>query len=512
MLSKRPHALANILANWGAFASVALLNFFLSPFIVHHLGNSVYGLWAIVGSVVCYLGLLDLGVRSAVTRYTARYLAAGDLPAANRLTSSAVALFAVSGLIALALAVVVAAVLPHVIQLPPDQAAAARAALLIGGVTVGLSLLAGVFGGTIVGMQQFTKINLVDVTLEAARGLATWIVVGRGGGILGLALIQLGVSIIRLALYVVLSRRLLPGLRISIDAVERGTIKTILSFSSCAILVQVSGMVILFSDSIVIGMILPVSAVTFFMIGANLTEYGRTVLSGISQTLTPLVSATTVHHPEKAAGLLRRSVRLGTLTVLPILVTFLVRGSTFIGLWMGPAYSELSGSILRTLTVALCFSASYQMITSTMFGLNRHRRMVPVFIAEAAVNLALSLFLVRRFGILGVAIGTAVPRLIVATCIGPRLARHVLGIPVTVFAKEAWVRPMAAMIPFAVMSALIDRLWPAPTLFVFFAQVALCLPVAAIGAWLVALDKEERDGASHWVDRNLAGIVAGSTS
>ena len=147
-----------------------------------------------------------------------------------------------------------------------------------------------------------------------------------------------------------------------------------------------------------------------------------------------------------------------------------------------------------------------------MFGLNRHRRMVPVFIAEAAVNLALSLFLVRRFGILGVAIGTAVPRLIVATCIGPRLARHVLGIPVTVFAKEAWVRPMAAMIPFAVMSALIDRLWPAPTLFVFFAQVALCLPVAAIGAWLVALDKEERDGASHWVDRNLAGIVAGSTS
>jgi O-antigen/teichoic acid export membrane protein len=65
--TRRPHALANILANWGTFASVALLNFFLSPYIVHHLGNSQYGLWAIIGSVLCYLGLLDLGVRSAVT-------------------------------------------------------------------------------------------------------------------------------------------------------------------------------------------------------------------------------------------------------------------------------------------------------------------------------------------------------------------------------------------------------------------------------------------------------------
>src|SRR6185436_2758101 len=373
---RRPHALANILANWGTFASVALLNFFLSPYIVHHLGNSQYGLWAIIGSVLCYLGLLDLGVRRAVTRYIARYLAAGDVEAANRLTSSALALFAASGIMALAIAAAIAAFIPQFIQMPPEHLTSARLALLVGGGTVGFTLLAGVFGGTVVGMQHFTKINMVDLSLEGGRALATWLVIGQGGGILSLAIIQFCISTARLVIYRALSRRLLPELKISIVAIERRTIQTILSFSGCAILVQVSGMVVLFSDSIVIGTLLPVSAVTFFMIGANLTEYGRTVLSGISYTLTPMVSAATVQHPERAAALLRRSIRLGTLTVLPILVTFLVRGGTFITLWMGPAYGAQSGSILRTLATALCFSASYQMITATMFGLNRHRRMV----------------------------------------------------------------------------------------------------------------------------------------
>jgi hypothetical protein len=33
----------------------------MSPFIVHHLGTSAYGMWVLVGSLTGYLGLLNLG-------------------------------------------------------------------------------------------------------------------------------------------------------------------------------------------------------------------------------------------------------------------------------------------------------------------------------------------------------------------------------------------------------------------------------------------------------------------
>src|SRR5882672_10468869 len=63
----------NILSNWTCYVFSMALNFFVAPYVVRHLGNEQYGVWTIVLSLTGYLGLLDLGVRGAVTRYTARY-------------------------------------------------------------------------------------------------------------------------------------------------------------------------------------------------------------------------------------------------------------------------------------------------------------------------------------------------------------------------------------------------------------------------------------------------------
>ena len=507
---RRPSALLNVLANWGAFIFGAAVNFFLAPYVVHHLGDTVYGIWALVGSVTGYLGLLDLGVRSAVTRYLARYAAEGDTEAANRMASSALALFCASGLLALLLAGSVTAAMPHIFQLSPEYLTAARLAVLVGGATVGVSLVAGVFGGTIAGLQRFTLLSGLDISLELFRAAAVWLTLGHGGGIVQLALIQLAVSLLRLVTYRELCRRLLPWLRLSAANVGRSTVRTIISFSGYATLMHSSGMLILYSDSLVIGALLPVSAVTFFAIGASLTEYARTVVSGISQTLTPMTSAAeAVSRSEAVARLLRRSVRLGTLALLPILVTFLVRGPTFIGLWMGESYRAASGSILRVLTVSLCFAVSYQIVTATMLGLNRHRSMALIYLAEGGVNLALSLALARPFGIIGVALGTAIPRLIVSIYYGPRIAREVLQVTRLAFAREAWLRPLVAMVPFGLVSLAIEHYWKVASLAPYFLQIVIALPAALLGAWVVALEADERVAASRWLGRRW-GRVAGT--
>jgi O-antigen/teichoic acid export membrane protein len=48
-------------------------------------------------SLVGYLGLLDLGVRGAVTRYVARFHRVGQHESAGRLASTALAVFSVAG-------------------------------------------------------------------------------------------------------------------------------------------------------------------------------------------------------------------------------------------------------------------------------------------------------------------------------------------------------------------------------------------------------------------------------
>src|SRR4029450_11781932 len=92
----RPSLGLSVVSNWLAFVLTAAVGFVLAPYMVSRLGDSQYGLWVLVSSLVGYLGLLDLGVRGAVTRYVARHHGAGDDTAASRIVSTALFLFAIT--------------------------------------------------------------------------------------------------------------------------------------------------------------------------------------------------------------------------------------------------------------------------------------------------------------------------------------------------------------------------------------------------------------------------------
>ena len=62
----------NVGMNWVATAVNMVVPFFLTPFVVRHLGTVQYGLWILAVSTVSYLALLDLGLRSAVIRFVSK--------------------------------------------------------------------------------------------------------------------------------------------------------------------------------------------------------------------------------------------------------------------------------------------------------------------------------------------------------------------------------------------------------------------------------------------------------
>src|SRR6202140_4696068 len=79
----------NILSNWLALVTTTVVGFFLSPFVVHHLGNLTYGVWVIIMSLVAYMNLLDLGLRGAVTRFVSKGTAQENHDDASRAVSGA---------------------------------------------------------------------------------------------------------------------------------------------------------------------------------------------------------------------------------------------------------------------------------------------------------------------------------------------------------------------------------------------------------------------------------------
>jgi O-antigen/teichoic acid export membrane protein len=481
-----------VLANWTGYAVGLLVNFFLSPLIVNHLGASAYGVWTLLVTLTAYLGLLDLGIRSAVTRYVARYESGGDHGAAIQIVSTALAIFVAMAGCALAASLALGLVAPSVFHIPAEYRVSAVIVAVLAGASTGVALVNGAFGGVIVGLQRFDLACEVDVATTLVRAALVLGVIRYGGGLVELAVAQFVASLAGAILTLWLGLRILPGLRLR-PAWSRSHLRLIVSYGGYAFVAQLASAAIDRTGVIVIGAFLPMTAVTVFAIASGLIDYARALVGGIRTTLAPRASALEGRGQRDALrDLALQGARYCSLLVVPIAATFALRGSSFIGLWMGDDYGGPSGAVLAILAVRLVFLGATGAAANVMLGASRERAVAGVFVVEAVVNVTAMLLLVRPFGLLGVAWGTAVPTVAAALLVWPWLLRESFGVGVRRYLGSSWGLPVAAQLPFIAATWLVERLWPAASLLVFIGQVAMLMPLALLGLWWVGLSVAER--------------------
>jgi O-antigen/teichoic acid export membrane protein len=170
---------------------------------------------------------------------------------------------------------------------------------------------------------------------------------------------------------------------------------------------------------------------------------------------------------------------------MPILITLLVRGGNFIGVWMGPQYSHTSGTVLAILAAALLFSLPNTPASSIALGISKHKTVAKWAIGEAVVNLSLSVVLARIVGIYGVAIGTLVPSLVVNVVFWPRYVTHLVKVSYRQVFVSVWGPLFLSAVPFAAASYLVDVFFQAQNMTMFILQTVSLLPIFAISiGWI----------------------------
>src|SRR5882672_12256379 len=91
----------NVSSNWVALATNVLVGIFLSPFILHRLGDAAFGIWVLIFSITGYYGLFDLGIRSSVVRYVSKAVATGNKEDLTKLINTSLFSYSVLGALSL---------------------------------------------------------------------------------------------------------------------------------------------------------------------------------------------------------------------------------------------------------------------------------------------------------------------------------------------------------------------------------------------------------------------------
>jgi O-antigen/teichoic acid export membrane protein len=497
----------NILSNWLALAITTVAGFFLSPFVVHRLGNLTYGVWVIIGSLVSYMGLLDLGLRGAVTRFVSKGVAQDDHLQAGQAVSGAlwIRLWISLGIIAVGLILSVG--LHHVFVIPPALQQAARIAVLVTAVTVGINLWCGVFGGVLVALHRYDLTSGISIAQTCVRAAGIVLLLRSGHGILALALVDFCTSLLANLALIFFCFRVYPQLKIIFGSPGRETLAKLWNYSFWAFLINVAIQVMYYTDNLVVGAFLSPSAVTLYAIGGLLIGYARQIVSSMTTTFTPLASS---FEAEGSYDNLRRLVIHGTraalLVSLPIEVALFFRGHTFIRLWMGDQYAGPSGTVMQILLLSVVFTSANTTSGGIVYGMEKHKRIAIWAIGEAIANFVLSIILVRRIGIYGVAWGTAIPSVLVELLLWPRFICKLVVIPVRTYLWQTWFRTAICVLPFGLACALAERYWPVHNVFFFFLQIAVMLPLIPLTIALI-FRRETVEQFRKWKDRRTKDVT-----
>ena len=487
------HIARSVLSNWFAMAAMMGVAFFLSPFIVHRLGNVVYGVWVLATSSVSYFGLLDLGLRNSVTRFVSKGHTTGDHEGASEVLSAALWVRVQIAALVLVLTGALAAVFPIFFNVPPAMAHDARVVILLMGLNFAIYMSIGVFGGVLSALNRYDLYTLV-VLIQLALRLAGVITVLRTGhGIVAIAWCELFAATVGNALFVYVARRIYPELKIRLKIPRWDVLKKIWSYSVYVFLLMIAVQLVYQTDNLVVGAFVSASAVTFYSIGNSLCRYTQQLLFSMTATFTPAAST------YEAAGdtlslraLYLNGTRATMALSLPILITLITRGDNFIGVWMGPQYSRVSGTVLAILATALLFSLQNTPSSSIALGIEKHKTVAKWAIGEAIANLALSVILAIKFGIYGVAIGTLIPSLAVNLFFWPRYVSQLVGIHYREVFLKVWGPVFLCALPFAAASYAVDVYSPAHNMAMFLLQTLALLPIFVVSVGWIFRDSVKR--------------------
>jgi O-antigen/teichoic acid export membrane protein len=495
----------NVLSNWMALAITTVVGFFLSPFVVHHLGNLTYGVWVIIMSLVSYMNLMDLGLRGAVTRFVSKGTAQGNHDETSQAVSGALWIRLWISLAVIGAGLAASAAFNHVFTVPLELQQTARLAVLITAVTVAINLWCGVFGGVLIALHRYDLTSGISILQTCVRAAGIVFLLRSGHGILALAIWDLCTSLTANTVTVIFCFRIYPQLKVVFGRPDRVTLSRLWNYSFYAFLINVAVQVTYYTDNVVVGAFLSPAAVTLYAIGGVLIGYTRQIVSSMTTTFTPLASTFEAEGSmQNLRRLLIHGTRAALLVSLPIEAGLFFRGHTFIRLWMGAQYAQPSGTVMQILLLSVVFSSANVTSAGIVYGMEKHKRIALWAIVEGAANFILSVILVRRIGIYGVAWGSAVPSVIIELLLWPAYICRLVQIPVRTYLWQAWIRTVLAVLPFALACAVAERFWPARNLAIFFLQIAALLPLLPLMFWIVFRDEVETQLRGWMKRRRLA--------
>lgn len=434
------------------------LSFFFWPYIVSSLGEASYGVFALVGTVIGYFALLDLGLGSAIVKYVAEYAGQQDHDRVQGVIGTAISVFMAAGAIGVLLILAIARVLATKwMKVPPELVDAAYHSFCAASAGFFFTMQVNLLTSVINGLNRYDISSVTMAVMGAVTTIGAAALLYAGFGLLAVVWLNVIIPLLTSLFYLVLIRRLLPDISLRLMC-KTDAFKRILHFGMYSLLGRITDVVSHQGTLLIIGAILGVTAVTYYVIPFMILSRMTNLLVRIGMVIFPAISELQGQQRQEAIrDLYLTSSRIILSLAVAFTVPMLIFGIRFLHLWMGPDFAEQGGIPLLLITIAVFFSQCTNVPTFVANGLGQPKIGGLAAISSAMLFIALMIPGAIYGGIIGVAMADALSSAVIGPIFIWYVNRHVVGLSTLYLLKKAYGRPLLAGVATALPLLLVPQ-------------------------------------------------------
>lgn len=505
-VKKKPSLIINALSNWATLGINMVVGFILVPFVIRSLGKNGYGIWALVGSVVGYYGLLRLGVGSGIMRYVPYHLAREEDRAASEIVSTALAIFVVVGLVIAAISFVAAEVITNFFSADVEFTALLR----IIGIAAAIECPTRIFDACVRAHEKYVYANCVEIsaTLLRAAGIIASLLLGFGLKGMGFAVLVSTIfsSVLAFGLFV----KFCPMIYIRRAFVKLFQVRILLSFGATSTIISLVYSMSNHAHKMIVGKMMSLEAVGIYAVAVTLIMPVVKACRTPARVLWPRFAYLDGRGKrEEMVRLFLRTTKYFAMLSSGLMLIMFVGGPAIIRVWVGSGFEDAYLPLI-VLAAAYLFETS-QATVAPYLGASGHQTQRAVLATiEGIIGFGLSILCTWKMGIVGAPAGFMISSVLIRGLACPLYVCYLLKIKFVRYYRDSLVRPWVIMLLLVVASYSINIMdfvddWPSAFL------LAGMLESAYAGCvFFIVLNNRERAEAVSFVSRGVRRLLARS--
>lgn len=469
------------------------ISIFYTPLMLNLLGQSEYGLYQLVASVVSYLSLLTLGFGGAYVRFYSRYKGEKDENGIAKLNGMFLTVFSIIGVIVILCGGILVANVENIFEksLTIEEIEIARILMIILVINVAVSMPASVFNSFITANECYFYQKVLRLIKTLLNPFLMITVLLLGFGSVGMVVVTTVLNITLEIAYVIYAFKNL-NMQLDFKRFNFPLLKEIAIFSSFIFMNIIIDQINWNVDKFLLGMFQGTSAVAVYAVASQLKNYYISFGTAISSVFIPRVNKLVATEKDTVAvsKVYTKVGRLQFSVLALILSGLIIFGKDFICMWAGEEYSQ-SYYVMLWLVAPITVSLIKSIGVEIRRAQNLHKTPSLFMIVVAFINVAVSIPLAKAYGAVGCAIGTGVSIIINAIFMEFYYAK-VCKIDTKYYWKSISSLAKGLIIP-VIVGLVIFKFVSTSELTVFLIAVLAYVGIYVLSMWFLGFNQYEKN-------------------